>query len=54
MTKTYCKHVYQEVKENPCEFCGKETHSTNWEFQHQLHREWISSGKASLQGWWSI
>lgn len=54
MTFEHCEHVYRNVKSNPCEMCGKETHEINWEFQHQLHREWIDSGKATVQGWWSI
>jgi hypothetical protein len=51
---TFCKHVYEEMEEEICPICGGYTHKTDWEFQHQLHREWIASGKATLQGWWSI
>jgi len=51
---TYCKHVYQDVNQDPCEFCGKSSHKIDWKFQAELHRDWIASGKATLQGWWSI
>lgn len=50
----YCRHVYEEMKEDICPDCGGYTHRTNWNFQWELHKEWISSGKAVSQGWWSI
>jgi hypothetical protein len=37
-----------------CPDCGKDTHETDWQYQADLHKDWISSGKASRQGWWSI
>lgn len=51
---TYCKHVYQESQTDICDDCGSYTHKTDWEEQHALHRDWIASGKAVTQGWWSI
>jgi hypothetical protein len=50
----HCEHVYRNMKQNPCPKCKGETHEINWEEQHELHREWITSGKAVSQGWWSI
>lgn len=50
----YCEHVYKYMGENPCPKCGGETHETNWKHQWELHKEWIASGKAVAQGWWSI
>lgn len=49
-----CIHVYKDVSQEICPDCGKFTHETNWTYQHELHREWIASGKANSQGWWSI
>lgn len=49
-----CKHVYENVYSNPCKYCGEESHETNWEEQHVLHKQWIADGKAVAQGWWSI
>ena len=49
-----CRHVYEEVGADYCPDCGAWTHKVNWELAHQLHREWIASGKAVPQGWWSI
>lgn len=49
-----CRHVYEEVESDICPDCGRDTHRTDWAKQHELHREWIASGKATAQGWWSI
>lgn len=54
MTFEYCEHVYKNMGENPCPKCGGETHEIDWSITHRLHKEWIDSGKAELQGWWSI
>jgi hypothetical protein len=52
---SYCKHVYQEVEQNPCEFCGKESHKTDWKLQNELQKEWKESNpEAKYGGWWSI
>jgi len=57
----HCRHVYQSVQKlnnsvqkGICPLCAQCTHETDWEEQHRLHKEWIDSGKASKQGWWSI
>jgi len=50
----FCEHVYKEMGSDTCPNCGEATRRTNWEEQHKLHKEWIASGKAVAQGWWSI
>jgi hypothetical protein len=50
----FCRHVYETIREKICPDCGKETNETDWAYQHELHREWIASGKATYGGWWSI
>lgn len=54
MPLEHCEHVYRDMRTNPCPKCGGDTHKTDWELVHEQHREWISSGKAVSQGWWSI
>lgn len=49
-----CKHVYQESISDICSKCGKLTHKINWAEISKLHKEWIASGKATFEGWWSI
>ena len=49
-----CRHVYEYVFAAICPMCAQCTHETDWAEQHRLHREWIESGKATKQGWWSI
>ncbi len=49
-----CRHIYENVGEPICPYCGRDTHETDWKFQAELHRDWIASGKATSQGWWSI
>lgn len=49
-----CNHIYEDIGMSICPNCGRDTHETDWLFQHQLHREWIASGKAQSQGWTSI
>lgn len=52
---TFCRHVYEEVKNDPCEDCGMPSHKIDWKLQADSHKEWIASGKATAQGvWWSI
>lgn len=50
----YCEHVYKIMHANPCPICGGDTHETDWAEVARLHKEWIASGKAVSQGWWSI
>lgn len=40
-----CKHVYEYVNAEVCPFCGRYTHEPNYDFQNQLHRQWISEGR---------
>jgi len=54
MDSMFCDHIYIESESELCEDCGKTTHKTDWKFQHELHKNWIESGKAILQGWTSI
>jgi hypothetical protein len=53
-TLVHCEHVYKHVGAILCPHCGYNTHETDWSIQHELHREWIASGKAKFGGWWSI
>ena len=50
----FCEHVYKDMGSDTCPKCGDAVRRTNWEEQHKLHKEWIASGKAVAQGWWSI
>ena len=54
MTLTFCRHVYEDLGEDICSSCGKDTHRIDWKQQEDLHKDWIASGKAVSQGWWSI
>jgi hypothetical protein len=49
-----CAHIYRDVGQPQCPDCKRDTHETNWQFQHELHIDWIKSGKAVKTGWWSI
>mgnify|MGYP003342910051 FL=1 len=51
---SFCRHVYENIGFDICPDCNEPTHETKWEEQHELHKEWISSGKAVYGGWWSI
>ena len=50
----FCKHVYEIVRQEICPDCGRDTHETDWNLVADQHKEWITSGKAVAQGWWSI
>lgn len=54
MPLEYCEHVYKQMNANPCPKCSKDTHETDWAYQTELHKDWISSGKAKYEGWTSI
>ena len=49
-----CEHVYKNMHTDICPLCGEKTREIDWSTQHQLHKEWIASGKSVAQGWWSI
>lgn len=50
----FCHHVYSETGHDICPTCGNPTRETNWKLQEEQRKEWIDSGKAVAQGWWSI
>lgn len=50
----YCEHVYRHMGTAECSVCGAPTNEINWVQIHEQHRDWIASGKAQPQGWWSI
>ena len=50
----YCEHVYKDMHVEVCPSCGALLYETDWNLIHQQHKEWIASGKAVAQGWWSI
>ena len=52
----YCQHVYKDVLEDPCPFCGGDTHKTDWKLQAKLHKKWKEENPdaAKYGGWWSI
>lgn len=56
MTFKHCQHVYRNVDQNPCPFCGGETHEVDWNRNRQEmadHRE--KYGLFNTIGtWWSI
>jgi RNA polymerase subunit RPABC4/transcription elongation factor Spt4 len=54
MAGLICKHVYRIMNADICPKCDKPTHETDWKLVAQQHKDWIASGKAELQGWWSI
>jgi hypothetical protein len=37
-----------------CPLCGRDTHEVDWKLAAEQHKEWIASGKARYDGWWSI
>lgn len=55
-TFEYCLHVYRNVGQNPCQFCGGETHEIDWDrakLEREAHREkhgWFYNTGT----WWSI
>ena len=52
----FCDHVYRQVKNNPCELCGKDSHIIDWQLlkkQRDQHRE--DKGLFyNVREWWSI
>ena len=54
MAGLICRHVYEITGFDICPYCNKPTHETNWAQVAKLHKEWIESGHATPQGWWSI
>ena len=52
----YCEHVYKEVKFDPCELCGKDSHKTNWNLIKELRRKHREEKGLfyNVREWWSI
>ncbi len=50
-----CRHIYEEVKCDPCEFCGAPSHRMNWAEENQKMKEWKEANpNAGYEGWMSI
>lgn len=49
-----CFHIYEYVGQELCPQCGKTTHEIDWAKENAAHDEFIESGQAVAQGWWSI
>jgi hypothetical protein len=58
-----CPHIFETIGVAICPDCGRDTHETDFEFQIELHKQWIRDGKAdwnicplggTIRGWWSI
>jgi len=54
MAGLICEHVYRIMNADICPKCDKPTHEIDWKLVAEQHKDWIASGKAELQGWWSI
>ena len=56
MPLEHCKHVYRDLKANPCPLCGGDTHTIDWNLlreQRNKHRE--EKGLFyTVKEWWSI
>ena len=49
-----CDHVYNNTGFAICPLCGVATREVDWKLQEEQRKDWIASGKAVAQGWWSI
>ena len=50
-----CEHVYRYVNAPICPYCGKDTHETDWQKQHELNKQWkLDNPDSAYGGWWSI
>ena len=50
-----CRHVYEEVESDPCQFCGKPSHRMNWVEENKKMKEWKEANPdAEYEGWMSI
>lgn len=55
-TFEYCQHVYRNVGQNPCQFCGGETHEIDWDkakLERKAHIEKHGLFNNTRE-WWSI
>lgn len=56
MSNKFCKHVYQDVEFDPCEYCGRDSHKINWDLymkQRKDHRDKYGILYNKME-WWSI
>jgi len=56
MTPKYCQHIYRSVGQDPCPFCGGDSHEVDWKLymkQRAEHREKYGI-LYNVIGWWSI
>lgn len=50
-----CRHVYENVDSDPCEFCGKPSHRMDWKYQNARMKQWKKDNpNAPTEGWMSI
>ena len=52
----HCQHVYRNVGQNPCQYCGRDTHEIDWERsrkEREAHREKYGILYNKTE-WWSI
>lgn len=51
----FCRHVYEEVENDPCEFCGKPSHRMDWIEENKKMVQWKKDNpNAPTEGWMSI
>ena len=56
MTVKFCRHVYENVEFDPCEYCGQDSHKIDWD-RSRLEREAHRAQYGILYNkteWWSI
>jgi len=50
-----CEHVYKDLGPGPCPKCGLPTHTTDWNLQNKMMKQWhIDNPNAQYEGWMSI
>ena len=49
-----CEHIYKEMAEDLCMYCGEPTHKTDWQKINALHRQWKIDNPNPQIVWWSI
>ncbi|NDB58838.1 hypothetical protein EB001_10350 [bacterium] len=52
----HCQHVYRNVGQNPCQYCGGDSHETDWKKENKLRQQWLKENPLAYKevGWWSI
>ncbi len=52
---TICRHVYEDVAQDPCELCGQPSHRMNWIEENKKMAQWKKDNpNAPTEGWMSI